>query len=59
METAHDLKARLCIEHIVHEGHGLDVSPITIAKFSSNGDKKSADLLQVILKVKIVQKHYI
>jgi uncharacterized ferritin-like protein (DUF455 family) len=52
METSHDLKARLSIEHIVHEGHGLDVTPKTIARFSSNGDKKTAELLKVILRVR-------
>jgi len=53
METAHDLKARLSIEHIVHEGHGLDVTPKTIARFSSNGDAKTAELLKVILRDEI------
>lgn len=51
IDTASDLKARLAIEHIVHEGHGLDVTPKTIARFRSNGDAKSADLLEVILRV--------
>jgi len=48
-ETAHDLYARLAIEHMVHEARGLDVTPKTIEKFRSGGDKQTADLLDEIL----------
>ncbi len=54
LETAHDPKARLAIEHIVHEGHGLDVTPKTISRFRSSGDSESADILEVILKVTMI-----
>ena len=35
------------MEHCTHEARGLDVLPLTIQKFRSNGDAASADLLQV------------
>jgi len=52
-QTAHDLLARLAIEHMVHEARGLDVTPKTIQKFKSGGDSKTADLLSAILKDEI------
>eukprot|EP00897_Mesotaenium_endlicherianum_P004773 jgi/Mesen1/4323/ME000022S03611 len=45
-ETAGDLKARLAIEHCVHEARGLDVLPQTIARFRAGGDDITADLLE-------------
>jgi len=52
-QTAHDLYARLAIEHMVHEARGLDVTPGTIEKFRSGGDTQTADLLSIILKDEI------
>jgi len=48
-ETAHDLFARLAIEHMVHEARGLDVTPKTIQKFKSGGDSGTGNLLEEIL----------
>eukprot|EP00026_Physarum_polycephalum_P010615 Phypoly_transcript_10783.p1 GENE.Phypoly_transcript_10783~~Phypoly_transcript_10783.p1 ORF type:complete len:282 (+),score=32.97 Phypoly_transcript_10783:36-848(+) len=53
METAHDLYARLAIEHMVHEARGLDVTPKTIEKFRNGGDEQTATLLEDILKDEI------
>eukprot|EP00668_Euglena_longa_P041035 GGOE01054000.1.p1 GENE.GGOE01054000.1~~GGOE01054000.1.p1 ORF type:complete len:311 (-),score=85.76 GGOE01054000.1:302-1234(-) len=52
-ETAHCLKARLAIVHMVHEARGLDVTPRTLQKMRSLGDSCSADLLQVIYQEEI------
>eukprot|EP01147_Barroeca_monosierra_P003286 gene3285-5976_t len=52
-ETAHEIKARLAIVHMVHEARGLDVTPSTIQKFERNGDMESAALLQVIYNEEI------
>eukprot|EP01130_Rhizamoeba_saxonica_P014425 TRINITY_DN6301_c0_g1_i1.p1 TRINITY_DN6301_c0_g1~~TRINITY_DN6301_c0_g1_i1.p1 ORF type:complete len:279 (-),score=50.72 TRINITY_DN6301_c0_g1_i1:851-1687(-) len=46
IRTADSILARLAIEHMVHEARGLDVTPKTIARLRSGGDKKSADLLE-------------
>lgn len=56
--TFHDLLARLAVEHCVHEGRGLDVTPKTIARFRSAADLQSADMLTVIYNEEIahVQK---
>lgn len=48
-ETAHDVRARLAIVHMVHEARGLDVTPSTIQKLERNGDQESAELLKVTL----------
>ena len=45
-DTADDLLSRLAIVHMVHEAHGLDVAPRTIARFRSSGDKVSADMVE-------------
>jgi hypothetical protein len=47
VDTAGSLAARLAVEHCTHEARGLDVLPSTIAKFRLNGDRASADLLEV------------
>ncbi|KAK9846288.1 hypothetical protein WJX81_001033 [Elliptochloris bilobata] len=47
--TAHSLPARLAVEHCVHEARGLDVMPATVAKFRTNGDNETADLLEHII----------
>eukprot|EP00669_Euglena_mutabilis_P010655 TRINITY_DN5381_c0_g1_i1.p1 TRINITY_DN5381_c0_g1~~TRINITY_DN5381_c0_g1_i1.p1 ORF type:complete len:291 (-),score=88.69 TRINITY_DN5381_c0_g1_i1:220-1068(-) len=52
-DTAHCLKARLAIVHMVHEARGLDVTPKTMQKMRSLGDKQSADLLETIYKEEI------
>lgn len=49
LATAGSLQERLAIEHMVHEGRGIDVMPKTIARFSSAGDATTAKLLKEIL----------
>ena len=52
-ESSHSLIARLAIEHIVHEGRGLDVTPRLIHKLKSYQDKESAKLLETILNEEV------
>jgi uncharacterized ferritin-like protein (DUF455 family) len=47
-DTAHSLRARLAIIHLVHEARGLDVNPQTIARFARQGDQDSVRVLEVI-----------
>lgn len=47
--TAHDLKARLAVEHCVHEARGLDVLPTTISRFRRGGDEETAKLLETVI----------
>ena len=47
-ETSEDLLSRLAIVHMVHEGRGLDVNPLTIRKFEKAGDQVSAAFLKII-----------
>ncbi|CAI5458576.1 unnamed protein product [Closterium sp. Yama58-4] len=47
--TAGDLKARLAIEHCVHEARGLDVVPQTIERFRAGGDSETAELLEQVV----------
>ncbi|GJP40046.1 hypothetical protein CLOM_g24336 [Closterium sp. NIES-68] len=47
--TAGDLKARLAIEHCVHEARGLDVVPQTIERFRAGGDSETAELLERVV----------
>ncbi|KKK27374.1 hypothetical protein ARAM_002287 [Aspergillus rambellii] len=46
--TAHDLRARISIIALVHEARGLDVNPMTIAKFRNARDMESVEVLEVI-----------
>jgi uncharacterized ferritin-like protein (DUF455 family) len=46
--TAHALRARLAIIHLVHEARGLDVNPGTISRFARQGDEDSVRVLNVI-----------
>lgn len=46
--TAHDLLARIAIVPLVLEARGLDVSPMTIARFERQGDQLSARIMQRI-----------
>lgn len=46
--TAHDLLARIAIVPLVLEARGLDVSPMTIARFERQGDLASARIMQRI-----------
>lgn len=48
-ETAHDVAARLAVVPMVLEARGLDVTPVTIARFEAAGDDRSARILQRIL----------
>ncbi|KAL4917359.1 hypothetical protein BDW62DRAFT_86009 [Aspergillus aurantiobrunneus] len=47
-KTAHDLRARISIIALVHEARGLDVNPMTIAKFRNARDDESVQVLEVI-----------
>ncbi|OJJ65296.1 hypothetical protein ASPSYDRAFT_138483 [Aspergillus sydowii CBS 593.65] len=47
-KTAHDLRARISIIALVHEARGLDVNPMTIAKFRNARDDESVKALEVI-----------
>ncbi|KAL4949257.1 hypothetical protein BDW69DRAFT_77404 [Aspergillus filifer] len=47
-KTAHDLRARISIIALVHEARGLDVNPMTIAKFRNARDTESVEALEVI-----------
>ena len=47
--TAGDVRARMAVEHCVHEARGLDVLPQTSARFRSNGDAETADLLEGVV----------
>ncbi len=46
--TSHDILARLAVVPMVLEARGLDVSPATIARFSAQGDARSAAILSRI-----------
>ncbi|KAJ8036135.1 Rieske domain-containing protein [Holothuria leucospilota] len=52
-ETKDSLLARLAIVHMVHEARGLDVHPITQARFARQNDTESVSLLEVIYKDEI------
>jgi uncharacterized ferritin-like protein (DUF455 family) len=47
-KTGHDLRARISIIALVHEARGLDVNPMTIAKFRTARDDESVQALEVI-----------
>lgn len=47
-ETAHDVAARLAVVPMVLEARGLDVTPLTIDRFTVGGDLRSARILQRI-----------
>ena len=51
--TAHDADARLAVVPLVLEARGLDVSPQTITRLESAGDKVSARILSRILNDEI------
>jgi uncharacterized ferritin-like protein (DUF455 family) len=46
--TAHDLLARIAIVPLVLEARGLDVCPMTIARFENQGDMASARIVKRI-----------
>ncbi|PFH48537.1 hypothetical protein AMATHDRAFT_76688 [Amanita thiersii Skay4041] len=46
--TAHSLRSRLAIIHLVHEARGLDVNPGTIERFRRAGDRESVSVMEVI-----------
>lgn len=48
-ETAHDVAARLAVVPMVLEARGLDVTPVSIARFEAAGDTRTARILQRIL----------
>jgi uncharacterized ferritin-like protein (DUF455 family) len=46
--TAHSLRSRLAIIHLVHEARGLDVNPGTIERFRKAGDIDSVKVMEII-----------
>ncbi|KAI0263567.1 hypothetical protein BC834DRAFT_886329 [Gloeopeniophorella convolvens] len=46
--SAHSLRSRLALIHLVHEARGLDVNPATIARFERAGDAESVGALRII-----------
>jgi uncharacterized ferritin-like protein (DUF455 family) len=48
-ETAHDVAARLAVVPMVLGARGLDVTPVTIERFTAAGDERSARILARIL----------
>lgn len=46
--TAHSLRARLAIIHLVHEARGLDVNPGTIERFRRAGDMDTVKVMEII-----------
>ncbi len=48
-ETAHDIAARLAVVPMVLEARGLDVTPVTIERFTAAGDLRSSRILERIL----------
>jgi len=52
-DTADDLLARLAVVPMVLEARGLDVTPAMIARLNKAGDRRSADILEVIYREEI------
>ncbi len=52
-ETSGDGDARLAIVPMVLEARALDITPSTISRFESAGDRRSADMLHRIMKDEI------
>lgn len=48
--TAHDPLVRMALVPRAMEARGLDVTPAMIRRFRSAGDRKTADLLEIILR---------
>ena len=57
-ETAHDLAARLAVVPMVLEARGLDVTPVTIERFTAAGDLRSVRILERILDDEIRHVRY-
>jgi len=57
-ETAHDPAARLAVVPMVLEARGLDVTPVTIERFTAAGDLRSARILERILSDEIRHVRY-
>lgn len=57
-ETAHDLAARLAVVPMVLEARGLDVTPVTIERFTAAGDLRSARILERIFNDEIRHVRY-
>ncbi|MBB5685420.1 ferritin-like domain-containing protein [Sphingobium boeckii] len=53
-ETAHDAQARLAVVPMVLEARGLDVTPMTIARFEQAGDQPTARILTRIMEDEII-----
>ncbi len=52
-ETAHDVLVRMSVVPRVLEARGLDATPAIIDRFMSVGDKKAAEILEIILQDEI------
>jgi len=52
-ETAHDVTARLAVVPMVLEARGLDVTPLTIERFMTAGDERTARILNRIFNDEI------
>lgn len=52
-ETAHDVAARLAVVPMVLEARGLDVTPLTIERFMTAGDERTARILNRIFNDEI------
>ncbi|MPT47645.1 MAG: ferritin-like domain-containing protein [Sphingobium sp.] len=57
-ETAHDVLARLAIVPMVLEARALDITPVTIEKFTQAGDAISAKMLGRIVRDEIRHVHF-
>lgn len=53
LNTKDDLLARLAVVHMVLEGRGLDVTPMSLKKLEKANDTKSLDLLKIIYRDEI------
>ena len=53
LETRHDILARLCIVHMVHEARGLDMCPSHQKRLHNARDEESLSILDVIYREEI------
>lgn len=53
VKTADDPLVRMAIVPKIHEAHGLDVSPLMIAKFSEAGEQEISQTMQIIYNEEI------
>jgi len=53
LRTAHDVLVRMALVPRVMEARGLDVTPGMIERFDSIGDKRSVDVLKIIMEEEV------